>query len=114
MPVYRIHRLREHLKQTFRNAAHVSGAAQVKLRDYVPESEETLAADTPYAAYFALKESPAPLQPGDLLETEDGTLRIYKFVGFEPAQWILPEAKPQMNLTASDSSVAVLEPQQSA
>jgi hypothetical protein len=30
---------------------------------------------------------------GDLLETEDGQLRICKYVGFEPAQWVLPEPK---------------------
>jgi len=34
------------------------------------------------------------LLPGDLLEAENGALRIYKFVGFEEAQWVLPEAKP--------------------
>ena len=32
MPNYRIHRLRENVRQQFRNAAHVSGAAVVKLR----------------------------------------------------------------------------------
>jgi hypothetical protein len=31
---------------------------------------------------------------GDILETEDGQLRICKYVGFEPAQWVLPEPKP--------------------
>ena len=115
MTVYRIHRLREYLKQSFRNAAHVSGAAQVKPRDYEPEPAETVEAETPYAAYFALKESPASLLPGDLLEMPDGELRIYKFVGFEPAQWVLPEPKPQMNLSsmeAVDASVSVLEPLQ--
>ena len=29
------------------------------------------------------------------LEAEDGSLRIFKFVGFEEAQWVLPEAKPE-------------------
>ena len=108
MPGYKIHRLREYLKQPFRNAAHVSGAAQVKPRDYLAESIEAIEAPTPYAAYFALKESAAPLTPGDLLETSEGILRIYKFVGFEDAQWVLPEAKPQTNLNA----VEVLEPLQ--
>ena len=28
---------------------------------------------------------------GDLLETEDGRLRIFKFVGFEEAQWAILE-----------------------
>ena len=101
MPSYRIHRLRDHLRQGFRHAPHVSGAASVKPRDYVPG--ETVEAATPYAAYFALRDGGAtPLEPGDLLEqrsadlaeTESGPLRIFKFVGFEEANWILPEAKP--------------------
>jgi hypothetical protein len=91
MPSYRIHRLKDHLHQPFRLAPHVSGAAHVKPRDYEPG--DSIDAATPYAAFFALKETAAPLAPGDLLEAEGGTLRIYKFVGFEEAQWVLPEAQ---------------------
>ena len=91
MPSYRIHRLKDHLQQSFRLAPHVSGSANVKPRDYQPG--ESIDASTPYAAFFALKETASPLTPGDLLEAEGGTLRIYKFVGFEEAQWVLPEAK---------------------
>ena len=92
MPTYRIHRLKDHLHQSFRLAPHVSGMAHVKPRDY--EAGESIDAASPYAAFFAIKESAAPLNPGDLLESEGGVLRIYKFVGFEEAQWVLPEAKP--------------------
>ena len=88
MPSYRIHRLKDHLRQQFRSAPHVSGTADVKPRDYEPG--DSIAASSPYAAFFALKETAQPLAPGDLLEDENGTLRIFKFVGFEPAQWILP------------------------
>jgi hypothetical protein len=88
MPSYRIHRLKDHLHQSFRQAPHVSGSANVKPRDYQPG--DSIEAASPYAAFFALKETAAPLAPGDLLES----LRIYKFVGFEEAQWVLPEAKP--------------------
>jgi hypothetical protein len=95
MPSYRIHRLKDHLHQSFRLAPHVSGAAHVKPRDYESgESVESVDAATPYAAFFALKDSEGPLLPGDLLEAENGALRIYKFVGFEEAQWLLPELKP--------------------
>ena len=38
-----------------------------------------------------LKDTPNPLLPGDLLEDETGALRIFKFVGFEEACWLLPE-----------------------
>jgi hypothetical protein len=92
MPSYRIHRLKGHLHQSFRVAPHVSGSANVKPRDYEPG--DLIDAPTPYAAFFALKETTAPLIPGDLLESEGGVLRIYKFVGFEEAQWVLPEIKP--------------------
>ena len=91
MPSYRIHRLKDHLHQSFRLAPHVSGTAHVKPRDYEPG--DSIDASTPYAAFFSLKATSEPLAPGDLLEAEGGALRIYKFVGFEEAQWVLPEAK---------------------
>ena len=93
MSTYRIHRLRSHLRQSFRYAPHVSGAANVKPRDYVPA--DTVEAHTPYAAFFALRSTEAPLEPGDLLESESGDLRIFKFVGFEEARWMLPEPKSE-------------------
>jgi hypothetical protein len=93
MPGYRIHRLKDHLRSQFRYGPHVSGAASVKPRDYEPGP--TVEAPTPYSAYFALRGSQTPLEVGDLLESEDGTLRIFKFVGFEEARWQLPEAKPE-------------------
>lgn len=89
MPSYRIHRLKDHLRQPFRFAPHVSGAAHVKPRDYEPG--DTIQSASPYAAYFECKDTDAPLAPGDVLESETGDLRIYKFVGFEQAQWVQPE-----------------------
>jgi len=96
MPTYRIHRLKDHLRQQVRFAPHVSGTAIVKPRDYqvAEEVADQVEAPTPYAAFFALRDSAAPLDVGDLLEAGDGTLRIFKFVGFEEAQWALPEQKP--------------------
>jgi hypothetical protein len=46
-----------------------------------------------YDAWRILREEGAPLEVGDVLETEDGQLRICKYVGFEPAQWVIPEIK---------------------
>lgn len=89
MATYRIHRLRDHLRGPFRFAPHVSGTAMVKPRDY-KETEEFVEAGSPYAAFFAMKDSAEPLQLGDLLES-DGSLQIFKFVGFEQAEWVLPE-----------------------
>ena len=113
MVSYRIHRLKPHLQQTFRAAPHVGGSANVKPRDYEPGPApelaattfegETIAAATPYAAYFALRDSSAPLNPGDLLEAENGALRIYKYVGFEEAQWVFPEVKANANVAAPEA-----------
>jgi hypothetical protein len=99
MPSYKIHRLKDHLRQYFRNAPHVSGAATVKPRDYNPG--DAADAKSPYAAFFELQGSAAPLAPGDLLESEAGELRIFKFVGFEEARWVLPEAKLDANAEAN-------------
>ena len=79
-----------------------SGAASVKPRDYTPG--DSIVAGTPYAAYFELRGSASPLEPGDLLESESGDLRIYKFIGFEEARWVLPEPKPE---NASCEAVAI-------
>jgi len=94
MPSFRIHRLKAHLRQNFRFAPHVSGIASVKARDYESAEDAVLEASSPYAAFFALREAPEPIQIGDILECEDGSLRIFKFVGIEQAQWVLPEVKP--------------------
>lgn len=92
MPSFRIHRLKDHLRQGFRFAPHLSGTASVKPRDY-EMSTAAVEASSPYAAFFALREAAEPIQIGDMLESEDGSLRIFKFVGIEDAQWVLPEVK---------------------
>jgi hypothetical protein len=112
MPMYRIHRLKDHLRQQVRFAPHVGGMATVKPRDYQPpdEGDAQVEAPTPYAAFFALKDTAAPLDVGDLLESAtDGSLRIFKFVGFEEAQWVLPEAKPVSGPPAPEDQVAALQ-----
>ena len=93
MPSYRIHRLRNAVRQQFRNAPHVSGAAVVKERDY--EAGESVDAPTPYAAFFAMRETGTALEVGDLLETDAGELKIFKYVGFEEARWFVPEPKTE-------------------
>ena len=108
MPTFRIHRLREYLRQPFRHAPHVSGTASIKPRDYLPG--DTVQASSPYSLYFELRNSSAPLEPGDVLESETGALRIFKFVGFEEARWIVLEssdAKPPEAATTASASAAV-------
>ena len=120
MPSYRIHRLKEHLRQQFRSAPHVSGTAGVKPRDYLPGvvagvaagesaaefSGEIISASSPYAAFFELKDGAAPLAPGDLLEDENGALRIFKYVGFEEARWVLPEVPATLEVNSAATGEA--------
>jgi hypothetical protein len=64
----------------------------VKPKDY--EQVHAVEASGPYAVWMQLKDSDTPLQVGDILESDSGELRIYKYVGFEEAQWQVVEAKP--------------------
>jgi hypothetical protein len=108
MPAFHIHRLKDHLRQPFRSAPHVSGTAMVKPRDY--ELGETVDAASPYAAFFSLRDSERPVEVGDLLEAENGSLRICKFVGFEEAHWVQPELKPEPGIPpAAQETAAALE-----
>lgn len=90
MPQFRIHRMKESARQSFRWAPHVSGSADVKIKDY--EIAEVLEAENEYAAWAQLRASERPLAVGDMLENEAGELKICKYVGFEAARWIVPEA----------------------
>jgi hypothetical protein len=97
MATFQIHRLKNHLRQGFRYAPHVSGTASIKPRDY--EAAGTVEASTPYVAFFSLRETPEALEVGDVLEA-NGSLQILKFVGFEQATWALPDPKPAASAQA--------------
>ena len=92
MPQYRIYRMKDSPRQQFRWAPHVSGCATLKPKDY--EERGDVQALNEYEAWQMLRASGEPLQVGDLLESGEGQLRICKYVGFEPAQWVIPETKP--------------------
>jgi hypothetical protein len=91
MPNFRMFRMKEAPRAQFRWAPHMSGMAAVKPKDY--EDAGRIEAGNEYEAWRTLRDSGTPLQIGDILETEDGSLRICKYVGFEAAQWVLPEVK---------------------
>jgi hypothetical protein len=93
MPLYRIYRMKDSPRQQFRWAPHVAGCASVKPKDYEPCDQMEAAHE--YDAWRLLRESGQALEVGDLLETGEGRLSICKYVGFEPAQWVLPEVKLQ-------------------
>jgi hypothetical protein len=77
-------------RQQFRWAPHVSGAANVKQKDYEPSGE--VEAENEYAAWALLRGSETPLLVGDVLELPAGQLRICKYVGFDEARWFTPES----------------------
>jgi hypothetical protein len=101
MAVFQVHRIRDHAFQQFRWAPHTAGASQVRPRDY--ENAEPIEAPSPYAAWMLLRDSGRLLRVGDLLEDESGALRIFKYVGFEEAHWLLPEPQPTAEPTTGDA-----------
>lgn len=103
MPSFQIHRLRDHERQRFRWAPHTSGTSTVKAKDY--EKIAGIESPTEYGAWLALRDAGTPLHVGDLLETEDGSLRICKYIGFEEALWFVPEVRP-----GSTANTQTLEP----
>ncbi|MCE5306872.1 MAG: hypothetical protein LLG20_04465 [Acidobacteriales bacterium] len=106
MPSYRIWRLKENQIQQFRWAPHTIGATNIKPKDY--EEKEVIDAEGAYALWAELKDSPNALRVGDVLESAAGELRIYKYVGFEEARWVLPEVKSGLEA----QPLAITTPQQ--
>ena len=98
MPLYRIFRMREDKRQQFRWAPHTRGATQVKPKDFT--EAESVEAPSAYALWSELRETEQALGVGDLLEGPSGDLRIYKYVGFEEAKWVLPEVKTGIEMDA--------------
>jgi hypothetical protein len=92
MPSYRVFRLKENLRAHFRQLPHLSGTAPLKLKDYVEAIEVT--ASNRYAAWHLMKNTNDPLQIGDAIVEDAAALYVVKFVGLEPAEWIVPEVKP--------------------
>jgi hypothetical protein len=105
MPNYRVFRMKDSPRQQFRWAPHVSGPASARPKDFEPAGE--VEALHEYDAWRILREAGAPLAVGDLLEFGDGQLRICKYVGFEPAQWVLPEPKLHIPVEAESASPPV-------
>lgn len=95
---YLIHRMKDTPLEHFRWTAHTGGLVTVKARDYQPA--ERVDASSPYAAWKLLADGDGALRPGDLLErlNADGLpeeMYICKFIGFELAEWFVPEIKTE-------------------
>jgi hypothetical protein len=118
MPRYRIHRMKDAPRESFRWAAHTGGLAVAKPKDY--EFLDEIEADTPYHAWKLMAGEGRALHPGDLLEIQDdeadprdhpAAMWIAKYIGFEPAHWWSPVVKPEIDsdVNAVDSSSPSLE-----
>jgi hypothetical protein len=111
--LFRIHRMKEAARESFRWAPHTGGLAIVKPKDY------DLAGDTEgatvYGVWSALRQGGEPLRTGDILEDEAGKLWVAKYIGFENAQWWVAEVKavvmPQAeSMQAQVESMAPVSP----
>jgi hypothetical protein len=102
MALFRIYRMKDLPRQQFRWAPHVSGCASLKPRDY--DQRGDVEGLHEYDAWRILRESGEPLAVGDLLETADGRLSIYKYVGFEPAEWVVPAVAEAAKLPADQEA----------
>ena len=107
MPLFRIYKLKENLRQHFRQIPHTSGEVTIKPKDY--ELADSIEAVNPYSVWALRKQAGAPLLVGDVLEQESSGLQIYKFIGFEPAQWWVPEPKLVEIVPAEESILAAGE-----
>ena len=76
----------------------------IKPRDFEPSGEVTAA--NVYDAWMNLRGAEQALDIGDVLETEDGSLCVCKYVGFEEARWVVPEMKPALDTPATAGASA--------
>ncbi len=95
--------MKDNPRQQFRWAPHVSGAANVKQKDYEPSGE--VDAENEYAAWALLRSSETPLLVGDVLELPAGQLRICKYVGFDEARWFIPESHVMETPAVADAAL---------
>lgn len=94
-------------RQAFRWAPHTIGSSLAKSKDY--EFAGEYEASSAYALWQSLRSSAASLQVGDLVELPDGTLRIFKYVGFEEASWAEPESpSPRLQHHADQTAGSTL------
>ena len=84
--------MKESPRQAFRWAPHTTGATIAKPKDYDEGGE--FEASSAYTLWESLRLTEASLQLGDIVQLPDGNLRIFKYVGFEEAQWLAVDTKP--------------------
>lgn len=107
MAQFRLHRMKETPRQTFRWAPHTSGVTNIKPKDFDPAVE--IEASGFYDAWMSLRGTEGSVEIGDVLESEAGEIRICKYVGFEEARWILPEVKSGLETAPLAAGSPVLQ-----
>lgn len=109
MPRYRIHYLKEPQRLHFRQAGPSPAPARLKKKDY--EAGGEIEATSPYAAWKKMRADGAehPIDVGDALETEAGTLLLCKYVGFEEAQWMASPSESADNDDTASLAHAPIE-----
>jgi hypothetical protein len=105
-----MYRIKETPRESFRWAAHTGGLAVVKTKDYDFFSE--IEATSPYSAWKNLAAEGNPIRPGDVLEEllpSEGVSKLYiaKYIGFEPAEWFVPEPKSEACISVLNSTESV-------
>ncbi len=108
MPTFRIHRMKDHPRHSFRWAPHTSGVTHIKPRDFEPAGE--IQAANLYDAWMSLRGTGQALDIGDVLESEAGEACICKYVGFEEARWVFPEVKTGLDSLPVASGSAMPDP----
>jgi hypothetical protein len=104
MSSYRLYRLREALRPHFRQLPHLSGTVPLKQKDYA--ESVTITAASRYAAWLMLKNSDEPILVGDALLEDETMLYVTKFVGMEPAEWMVPDPKQIPMISTADQAPA--------
>lgn len=103
--LFRVHRIKGAVREQFRWAPHTGGTATAKPKDY--DAGTVVDASSPYDVWKTLAER-EPLHTGDIVEALDENeqslwLKIYKYIGFEPVEWFVPEPKPEKEEVAVNS-----------
>lgn len=95
MATFLIWRLRDTQQDKFRWSPQQSSATTLlKLSDY--REDGSVDADSVYQAWLGLRKENRDLRVGDVLADEKGQLSLCKYVGLEPAEWMIADMEQQV------------------
>ncbi|MCU0227263.1 MAG: hypothetical protein MUF01_06450 [Bryobacterales bacterium] len=95
MATFSIWRLRDSQQDKFRWAPQQSSATTpLKLTDY--REDGSIDAEGVYEAWLSLRKDNRELRVGDVLAEDGGKLFLCKYVGLEPAEWVIADMDLQV------------------